>query len=67
MACVCLHNYLINNKIAGDWLTEEAPIMDNPRVDNEGGGYDFVLASDDSGDKCRKQACIDMLERTGHI
>ena len=66
-ACVCLHNYFINNRITNDWLMDEAPNMDNPKVNNEGERYDFVLASSDSRDKCCQQACIDMLERIGHI
>ena len=65
-ACVCLHNYLINHRIANNWLTEEAPNMDDSKVDNEGGGYNFILSSTNSRDERQEQACINMLERTGH-
>ena len=66
-ACICLHNYLIDDELAHEWMEDVAPEIDIPSVDSEGGGYEFTLTSVDRGGERREQACIDLLERTGHI
>ena len=64
VASVCLHNFLIHDRLAHDWLEVNAN-DDDDEQDEEEGGYDFQLLQEANGTERREQAMIDLLDRTG--
>ena len=69
VSCVCLHNFLVHDRLAHDWLESNVEdITDNTEEDNdEDGSYNFQLVQQAGGGERREQAVIDLLRLTNNI
>ena len=67
VSCVCLHNYLVHDRLAHDWLERNVHDVPDEEEDNDDEGYNFQLVRQVGGGERREQALIDLLRRTGNI